>query len=277
MPSELKYPGDGHIKSGDLSSENITANLLSDFWGKVLCYGAVNSTNTLAVDLSLKYPESEIAIIADSQVKGKGRLGRAWVSPPGCNIYMSVVLHTEIAPEDATLLTISAAVACASALRNKCGLDVNIKWPNDLMVCYRKIGGILTELKSGHGRINKLVVIGIGVNVNSRLTDFPEELRSRATSLKEETGKYFERSGMIADILNELEKWYKKLLSEGRFPLLKEWRRLSSTLGNKVRVTMGTDIFSGFAEDIDEQGRLILKLASGAKMIVSAGDLTELR
>ncbi len=276
MPSELKYPEDGHTKAG-LSSDNITANLLSDFWRKVICYGAVNSTNTLAVGLSLKYPESEIAIIADSQVKGKGRLGRAWVSPPGCNIYMSVVLHTELATEEATLLTIAAAVACASALRNKCGLDVNIKWPNDLMVCHRKIGGILTELKSGRGRINKLVVIGIGINVNSRLTDFPEELRSGATSLKEETGKYFERSGMIAEILNEFEKWYKKLLNEGRFSLLKEWRRLSSTLGTRVRVAMGTDIFSGFAEDIDEQGRLILKLASGARMVVSAGDLTELR
>ncbi len=277
MMAELKYPEDRYIKKRDLSPDDIKAKLLSDFWKNIICYGSVNSTNTLAAELSAQYPDSDIAIAADSQARGRGRLGRLWVSPPGCNIYMSVVLHTEIAIEDATLLTVAAAVACACALRSRSGLNVSIKWPNDLMVCGKKIGGILTEFKSGCGRINKVAVIGIGVNVNSRRIDFPEELRSTATSVREETGEYFERSAMIAGILNEMEKWYRTLLSEGRFPLLKAWKNLSSTLGNKVSVTIGTDFFSGFAEDIDGQGRLVLKLASGEGKIISAGDLTELR
>ncbi len=275
--AELKYQEDGYIKNRDLSPDDIRAKLLSAFWRKIICYGAVDSTNTLAVELSAQYPDSEIAIVADSQTQGRGRLGRIWVSPPGCNIYMSAVLRAELAIEDATLLTVAAAVACACALRSKSGLNVNIKWPNDLMVCGKKIGGILAEFKSGRGGIDKVAVIGIGVNVNARRMDFPEELKSTATSVREETGEYFERSAIIAEILNELEKWYRILLSEGRLPLLKAWKGLSSTIGNKVRVTMGTDFLSGFAEDIDEQGRLLLKLASGERKTISAGDVTELR
>ncbi len=272
----LQYPEDGHIKSKDLSSQDIIAGLLSDFWEKILCYDAVGSTNELAMDLSPQYPKSRIAIIADSQALGKGRLGRVWVSPPGCNIYMSAVLYPSIALRDAPFLTVAAALACASSLRNKSGLKVSIKWPNDLMVCGKKIGGILTELKSGHGRIY-CVVMGVGININSRLMDFPEELSSRVTSVKEETGKYFSRSIIIAEILNELERWYGNLQSGDRLPLLKEWKKLSSTLGNKVRVTLGSEILSGYAEDINERGMLILKLASGKRRIISAGDLTELR
>ncbi len=274
--SELENLKDGHIESGDLSTRAIIAGLRSDFWKKIICYRAVDSTNECALSLSLKSPESRTVIIADSQTKGRGRLGRVWVSPPGRNIYMSAVLIPEIEPRDATFLTVAAVLACASALRNKTGIIANIKWPNDLMARGKKIGGILTELRSGHDKIN-FAVMGIGINVNTGGKDFPKELEDIATSVKEETGKYYSRSGIIAEVLNELAQWYEKLIYEGGFSLLEEWRKLSSTIGKRVRIALCTEVLSGLAEGIDEGGMLVLKLASGERRRISAGDLTELR
>jgi BirA family biotin operon repressor/biotin-[acetyl-CoA-carboxylase] ligase len=274
--SDLQNFEDGHIQSGDLSTHAIIAGLRSDFWKKVICYESVDSTNEFALALSQKSPESRTVIIADTQAKGRGRLGRVWVSPPGRNIYMSAVLVPEIEPRDATFLTVAAALACASALRNKTDLIANIKWPNDLMARGKKIGGILTELRSGYEKIN-FAVVGIGINVNSGDEDFPKELGNVATSVKEETGEYYSRSGIISEVLNELEQWYEKLMNEGKFPLLEEWRKLSSTIGGRVKIALSTEVLSGLAEDIDEEGMLVLKLASGERRRISAGDLTELR
>jgi len=267
---------DGAVESGDLSSQAVFSGLRSDFWKKIISHESINSTNEFAMSLSLKGPESGTVIIADSQARGKGRMGRVWVSPPGGNIYMSAVLKPEIAVRDAAFLTVAAALACAYALKSEAGLNVNIKWPNDLMVCGKKIGGILTEIRSGHDKIN-FAVIGIGINVNSRSKDFPEELANIATSVKEVTGRYFSRSEIIAEVLNELERWYKKLIGDGSFLLLEEWKRLSCTIGKVVRVTLCGEVISGIAEDIDEEGMLVLRLASGERRRISSGDLTELR
>jgi BirA family biotin operon repressor/biotin-[acetyl-CoA-carboxylase] ligase len=273
---EMQHLEDNHIESGDLSSEAIIAELRSDFWKKIICYGSVDSTNDLALALSLKSSESRTVIISDSQAKGRGRLGRVWASPPGRNIYMSAVLVPEIEPREVTFLTVAAALACASALRSKTGIITTIKWPNDLMARGNKIGGILTELRSVGDKI-KFAVIGMGINLNSGSEDFPEELRHIATSVKEETGRDHPRNEIIAEILNELERWYKRLINESRFPLLEEWRKQSSTIAKRVRITLCKEELSGLAEDIDDEGMLVLKLASGEKRRISAGDLTELR
>ena len=274
--SESPGSGEGFIESGDLSYPEIMAGLRSDFWKEIICYKSVDSTNERALVLPLKFPGAGAAIIADSQTKGRGRLGRVWVSPPGRNIYMSALLAPEIALRDAALLTVAATLACVWALRNKTGLDVKVKWPNDLMADGKKVGGILTELRSVNDRI-KCAAIGIGININTRTGDFPAALRSSATSVMAETGKCHSRSGVVSEVLNELERWYRKLIYAGGFPLLEEWRKLSSTIGKGVRVTLYADVLSGLAEDIDENGMLVLKLPSGERRRISAGDLTELR
>ena len=237
---------------------------------------SVDSTNTLAMELAEKGALHGTVVIADSQLKGKGRLGRTWVSPPRSNVYMSVILRPEVEPGDATLLTIMAAIACATAVRNTTGLQVKIKWPNDMMVSDKKLGGILTEIKSDPDRII-LAVIGIGVNVNIRRRDFPPDVRPIATSIREKLGKMQSRTFIIAEILKEIERWYKVLIKDGREPLLVEWKRLSSTLGRKVKVIVGRETFTGIAEDIDEEGMLMLRLSSGVLKKISAGDLTTLR
>jgi BirA family biotin operon repressor/biotin-[acetyl-CoA-carboxylase] ligase len=190
---------------------------------------------------------------------------------------MSVILTPSLELHEAMLLTIMAGVACCGALRNTTGLPVDIKWPNDLMVSRKKLGGILTEIKSGAGEV-AYAVIGIGINVNTRVDEFPPELRSIATSVRNEKGKTESRTSLMAEILNELDLWYRVLAQKGKHTLLlDEWRRFTSMMGKPVQVTMGEEIINGLAQDIDDKGMLMVRLSSGALRKISFGDLVVLR
>ncbi len=265
------------IQSPDLSGEEIISRVWGGMWKEVVCYKSVDSTNEIAAALCPgRKPAGGTVIVADTQEKGRGRLGRQWISPPGLNIYMSVVLVPSIAPKDATLLTILSAVACTNALRERCGVDVSIKWPNDLMIKGKKVGGILTETRVEADRI-AWAVIGIGINVNMDSGSFPAAIRKTATSIKAEGGRHHSRSGLIAAILEELEKSYSTLVNVGRTPLVNRWRQMSCTPGNHVCVTEGNRQVSGFAEDIDDEGMLLVRLPSGELKRMGAGDLTIIR
>ncbi|OGW56239.1 MAG: biotin--[acetyl-CoA-carboxylase] ligase, partial [Nitrospirae bacterium RBG_16_43_8] len=281
------------VKTPEFSVEELKIIVKGNFGKEIFFHESLDSTNTLAMELAEKGVSHGTVVIADRQLKGKGRLGRTWFSPPKGNIYMSVIVRPEIEPKDATLLTIMSAISCARAIRNSTGIEVKIKWPNDLMVYERKLGGILTEMKSDQDRI-VFAVIGIGINVNSSLDEFPSDVRAVAASVSEEfdnpssptqksTHPTFTKGGVggikegraggfekseisrtliIAAILHELERWFKVLIKD-RIQLINEWKKLSSTLGRKVKVVSGKDKFSGIAEDIDEEGILILRLPSG--------------
>jgi BirA family biotin operon repressor/biotin-[acetyl-CoA-carboxylase] ligase len=242
---------------------------------EIFFYETVGSTNTIASDLAGKTIEGAV-VIADSQQKGRGRLGRKWESPPGVNIYISIILKPAIESKDATLITVMAVVACATALRRVTGLHVTIKWPNDLMVSDKKIGGILTELKTDHGRIISAIV-GIGINVNVDIDTYPADVKKIATSVKNETGISYSREVVISEILNDIDYWYKILNRMGKGILLLEWQKLTSTLGREVKVIVGKETFTGLAESVDSEGMLILRLPSGMLKKIISGDLTILR
>lgn len=263
------------VSTPDLSAEEIKTSVKGTLGKEVIFLRRVNSTNDLAMKLAEKGAPEGTVVIADSQRKGKGRLGRKWHSPPNANIYMSVILKPNILPKDATLLTLVSAVSCASALKELTGVDVRIKWPNDLVVSDKKLGGILLEMRSEPDRI-LFAVIGIGINVNMKLTDFPADIRTFATSIFKETRKKHKRTTLVAGILNEMDGKL-KILKKTPEVILNEWRRLSSTLGRNVKVTSGKETFIGLAVDIDEEGRLILKTPDGSVRTISSGDLTVLR
>jgi BirA family biotin operon repressor/biotin-[acetyl-CoA-carboxylase] ligase len=256
-------------------TENIRAKAKGRIGREIFFYETVDSTNSIACDLAEKAPEGMV-ILADCQQKGRGRLGRLWLSPRGINIYMSIILRPDVEPKDTTLITLMAAVACTLALRRVTGVPVTIKWPNDLMVSGKKIGGILMEMKTAGKKIISAVV-GIGINVNGDADSFPEEIRGIATSVKNETGKRFSKEKIIAEILNEMNNWYPLLKVPAREALLSEWKRLTSTLGKEVMVIAGQETFSGYAESIDNRGLLLLRLPSGELKSISSGDLTMLR
>ena len=253
----------------------IKSRLRGDVGREIFFYETIGSTNTVASEIAAKTVEGAV-VLADTQSKGKGRLGRVWVSPPEVNIYMSIILRPDIRPRDATLITIMSSVACANALRKVTGLNVTIKWPNDLIIQKKKLCGILTELKTERNKII-FAVAGIGINVNADINEFPEDVRYIATSLKNETGIVYSRTEIVAEILNEIDRWYKTLKVMDRDALLSEWKRLSSTLGREVNVVTGRGTITGLALDIDGEGMLMIKLASGEVKRISSGDLTIVR
>jgi len=258
-----------------VKTDDIKSKIKGSIGREIFFYEKVGSTNTVASNLAEEVAEGTV-IIADTQEKGRGRLGRVWVSPPGENIYMSIILQPQIETKDATLITIMAAVASANALRKTTGLNISIKWPNDLICYERKIGGILTELKTDQKGI-LFSVIGIGINVNTDIDAFPEDVREIATSVKNETGKLFLREEIVAEILNEIHNWYMILKAMKREVLLAEWQRLTSTLGKEVIVVIGQETYKGFAEAIDDEGMLILRLPSEEMKRIHSGDVTVLR
>jgi BirA family transcriptional regulator, biotin operon repressor / biotin---[acetyl-CoA-carboxylase] ligase len=253
----------------------IRSEITGDIGRQIVFYDTVGSTNTVALELADGTEEGSV-VIADGQKKGRGRLGRSWVSPPGVNIYLSIILRPRLEPEYVTLLTIMSAVACTHALRKTTGLAVSVKWPNDLMVSDRKLGGILTETKVIRKEI-VLAVIGIGINVNMASSDFPDYIRLTATSVKNETSKSIVREPIVSAILNETDRWYKVLQIDQAQEIISEWRRLTSTLGRQVLVTTGQDTCTGLAEAIDDRGMLLLRLPSGETKRISSGDLTALK
>ncbi len=256
--------------------DKIRAGIKGSIGKEILFYETVDSTNSIAEILAAKGKAEGTVVIAETQKKGRGRLGRSWVSPPFVNIYMSVILRPQIEPKDITLITIMASIACITVLRKIPGLDANIKWPNDLIASGKKIGGILTEVHIAEKRL-RYAVTGIGLNVNMDSIEFPGEIKDIATSLKIETGRTYSRTEILIHILNELDSWYKILKEMKREELLNEWKLLNCTLGREVIIATGKENLTGLAESINNEGMLVLRLPSGERRIVCSGDLTILK
>lgn len=269
-------PSKGYcLKSApDLAQDYLLMQIRSDLWKDIIVHDSVESTNDMAMSLVTKggiVPGT--VIVADQQTKGKGRLNRTWESPAGMNIYISLIIRPELEPKDSTMLTILAAVAGALAMQRSCNIPVSIKWPNDLVISNRKLGGILTEVRADPDRV-AAAVIGMGINVNMDFKGLPEVIRDIATSVRLETGKNHSRNEIIIQLLKEFELWYNILKNEGKKSLLDAWRKNSSTLGRKISVVIQDVSWSGIAEDIDDNGMLILKMRSGKRKTISSGDIS---
>jgi BirA family biotin operon repressor/biotin-[acetyl-CoA-carboxylase] ligase len=240
---------------------------------EILFFESVSSTNTVAMEMASQGCAEGTIVVSETQTAGKGRLGRSWISPPGKNLYISIVLRPALSPRDATALTLLSAVACTSAIRRSSSVAATIKWPNDIIVGDRKLGGILTEIKADIDCITHAVV-GIGINVNLSLADMPDEIKVIATSIIDQTGESHSRTELAGEVIREFDKWYGLLMIKGKQVVIDEWLSLSSTIGKHVLVSAGKVLLEGSAEGIDDEGLLILKLAGGTYRKVSAGDVT---
>ena len=225
---------------------------------------------------SLSGERSEgLVVVADEQTSGRGRRGHRWFSPAGSGLYVSVVLAPAAARIDparaTTLLTLAAGVALAEGIRQATGLRVDLKWPNDLQVSRRKLGGILAE-SSGAGDRFGTVVVGYGLNVRSAA--FPPELRDRATSVESELGRAIDRYHLLAETLAALSRRYEDLLA-GRFDaILDAWRDLApDASGAHVAWTTNVGTASGVTAGIDDLGALLVRVGDSVERIVS-GEVT---
>jgi BirA family biotin operon repressor/biotin-[acetyl-CoA-carboxylase] ligase len=208
-------------------------------------------------------------VVAETQSGGRGRVGRQWSSPEG-GIYFSIVLRPDMKPSEALRLPLVAGVAVVQAIKRNTKLASSLKWPNDIMIQNRKVGGILTEMSAEMDRLD-WVVVGIGLNVNTSHESFPEEVEGVATSLKEAGGKIIPRVKLLQDILFEFESLYYELAKSRFEPIRVKWKALSNTIGANVVVSMPTEKVTGKAIDIDSDGGLILKKEDGSLEKIIAG------
>jgi len=260
------------ISSPDrLFSFEVCRELDTQFLGKKVYYfDGITSTMDAALQLGIKGCPEGALVLAESQTRGRGRLGRNWFSPKYKGIYLSLVLRPKILPSQASILTLLSAVSICEAVKEITGLDTQIKWPNDILLFSKKLGGILTELNAEMDGVN-FVIIGVGLNVNND----KKTLVSGATSLKEQTKENINRISLLQEILRKIEKNYLVFQKTGARAVVERWRELSITLGKRVKVHAKKEHIEGEAVDIDIDGGLLIRKDSGVITKVMTGDVVE--
>ena len=256
-----------------LTATEISHKLPTRWLGRNLhCYRSVKSTNDLAAELAEQGAVEGTVVTAEEQTKGRGRLGRVWHSPAGTGVYLSIVFKPRLRPDNAPGISVATAVALADTLDVYLPGDVRIKWPNDVLIRGRKIAGILTELSAEGSRINH-VIVGVGININQRAGEFPEEIKSLATSLRREVKRKVGRVDLLQRFLKNLEKQYERYLVHRLQKSRSKLRRFSSLIGHEVTIRAGKSQTTGLAKDIDADGCLILETPQGEVSII-AGEVT---
>jgi BirA family biotin operon repressor/biotin-[acetyl-CoA-carboxylase] ligase len=231
------------------------------------------SPNDVVEKLARDGVKEGVVVFAESQTRGRGRLGRKWVSPSGKGLWFSILLRPALIPGEATRLTILAAVALRRAISGYTGIEPEIKWPNDILIKGRKTAGILTEMHAEPDRIKHLV-LGIGVDVNVEPEQLPPELGPIATSLRAETGRMINRAELACRILRELDADYEHLNSGQFARMVDEWEEHCSTIGNNVSIRIGNRTLRGRAEALSEDGALLVRSEHGRLEAVIGGDVS---
>ncbi len=258
----------------DLMTEAEIKSLMHTEWvaKEVLYFDTIDSTNTKAQELAEKGYPSGTLVVADKQESGKGRRGRSWVSPSGTGIFMTLMIKPDINPNNASMLTLVAALAVAKAITSVTGEEAMIKWPNDIVVNGKKVCGILTEMNAQFDYINHIVV-GIGINVHNE--SFPEEISQMASSLMIEAGgKRFHRAQIIAETMSYFEQYYDTFLkTQDLSALVREYDKLLVNRNKSVRVLDPKEPFDGKAMGITPKGELIVDTWESRKL-VSSGEVS---
>ena len=240
--------------------------------GRFIWLESTGSTNDHAIALAKDGAPGGTVVAADTQSAGRGRLGRKWVSPAGVNLYFSIILRPELSAKNIPLVTLMCAVEAASAIKAATGAEVKLKWPNDLLLDGKKLGGILVE---GHikGAQVEFVVAGLGININSREEDFPAEVRDIATSLFIASSRKHPRAPILKSIAESVIKGAGALAHDGADEMLFMWKIMNATLGRRVRAGDTGQEHEGQAIDLDEGGMLLVKKDSGEVVKIISGDV----
>jgi BirA family transcriptional regulator, biotin operon repressor / biotin---[acetyl-CoA-carboxylase] ligase len=236
-----------------------------------------DSTNEIAFRLALEGASEGTVVVADSQTKGKGRLNRVWQSPPKCNLYTSIILRPAIGPVNAPQITLMTGVVVAELISRYHPGDVTLKWPNDVQISGKKVCGILTEMRVSANQRVDFVIVGIGMNINMRRSDFDESFREEATSLMEEMGTEISRLDFTAILYGNFEKWYETWIAQGFKAVRDEWLKYAWMVGKRIQVSFRGDIRTGEVLGIDDCGALLLLDDGGTIRKIMAGDASILK
>jgi BirA family biotin operon repressor/biotin-[acetyl-CoA-carboxylase] ligase len=245
------------------------------FGKRIYHFFKTDSTNRVALELAHAGEPEGAVVLAEEQTAGRGRAGRAWHSERAAGIYVTLLLRPRLAPVQVPLLTMMAGLSAHAAIQAQTGRTLELKWPNDLLINGKKVGGILTEMHAEPGQV-RFVIVGIGLNVNQE--KFTGELGAIATSLRIETGKPQSRLELLVRLLREFEDDYNQFLREGAASVTQKFAAISSyAKGKRVRVTNGTESFAGTTDGLGPEGLLRVKRDDGDVVTVIAGDVTEAR
>ena len=258
-----------------LIADDLTSQLSEDqiIGNQIRVFSETASTNKLVDQIGLAGEPEGLVIFAESQTQGRGRLGRQWISPSKKGLWFSVLLRPALRPPQMTQLTVIAATALARAIRETTPLIPEIKWPNDILINGKKVAGVLTEMSAEPDRVLH-AVIGIGLDVNLDEEDFPDDLKSLATSLRLECGKPILRSRLAVHLLRALDDDYRRI-REGQFKMVsEEWESQCITLQKRVRIHQMDRVIDGYAESLDSEGALMVRTASGLLERITGGDVT---
>lgn len=240
---------------------------------RIACFDALPSTQDAIRELGCLGAPEGVAVFAETQTAGRGRRGRAWVSPPGRGLWFSVLLRPALPPERLPQIPLAAAVALARACREAAGVTPGIKWPNDLLWEGRKLGGILAE-RVARPESPPFVVLGVGINVDLPEGELPPDLRGLATSLRAAAGGApVDRAALARRALSELDDGYRRLTAEGFAGIRAEWRSLAAWLGRPVEVRGPDGAWAGTAVDLDEDGALLVDTPDGRRRFL-AGEVS---
>jgi BirA family biotin operon repressor/biotin-[acetyl-CoA-carboxylase] ligase len=231
------------------------------------------STNDVIEKLARDGVKEGVVVFAESQTRGRGRLGRKWISPARKGLWFSILLRPNLRPQETTQLTVASATALRRAIFSETNLQSEIKWPNDLLIGGKKVAGILTELSAEVDRV-KHVILGIGLDVNLDTDEFPAELKKIATSLKIESGEKISRAELAAAILRELDFDYARICAGKFSAIADEWEEHCATIGKNVIVQIGDRKIRGRAESLDDDGALRLRTEHGRLERIIGGDVT---
>jgi len=245
------------------------------FGRKIHYFPSLDSTNTMASTLAEDGAVEGTLVIVDEQTKGKGRRGRSWYSPPGLGIWMSLILRPAIAPRLAPGLSIVTGLSLAETIREVMNLEAQVKWPNDCLIKGAKVAGILTELSGDREQVN-YIVLGVGLNVNQQIFDFPVELQKTATSLAIESESVIPRADFLSKFLLKLETRYDSFLRDGVAPFIDPYTRMCSLIGREVTAEIGKKTITGMATKIDPGGALVIE-SEGQEVALTAGEVVHVR
>jgi BirA family biotin operon repressor/biotin-[acetyl-CoA-carboxylase] ligase len=258
-----------------LDREKILAFLGEHPWKEQLTVlETVDSTNNLAKRQATIGAPHGWVFLADEQTGGRGRQGRTFLSPRGTGIYLSLLLRPVCAPTELGHVTAMAAVAACDAVADSCGVRPQIKWTNDLILGEKKLAGILTELSvEWESSTLEYLVIGIGVNCNQKLQDFPEELREKATSLRMFLGENVDRNRLAAALILRLSEMSNNIFT-GKARWMERYAENCMTIGRQVQIIRGESVRTGTATGIDENGALLVRYDTGETGVVFSGEVT---
>jgi BirA family transcriptional regulator, biotin operon repressor / biotin---[acetyl-CoA-carboxylase] ligase len=242
------------------------------FGRKIYTFETIDSTNTCAKALAGCWAAEGTVVFSETQTAGRGRLGRSWYSAPQQNLTFTIILRPSLPPDSVNLLPLFTGVVIAEAIEEHCGVAIECKWPNDLLIGGKKVAGILCEGSFKQDMV-EYVTVGIGLNVNQET--FPAPLQETATSLRLSLGHPVERTGLFRAIIASFEREYDLLAVRGYDSIVPRWLGRSSVVGRQIEVSQEGTMITGVVRGISAEGSLLLETPDGLKGLL-AGDVTVL-